>query len=144
MGLRQVGLHHDLGLARIGHVDGGEILRRALVREPQDAAAVGRDLDRHAFAHAAEAVEHVVADELEVPGDRTAVADRALAGAAFFAAGFLAAAFFAGFAGFLATAFFAAFFATFFFAPFIPLSMLEIMHLPRPQPVGRLACVRRR
>ena len=69
MGLRQIGLHHHLGLARIGNVDGGEVLRRALVREPEDAAAVGRDLDRHAFAHAAEAVERVLADEPEIPGD---------------------------------------------------------------------------
>ena len=74
VGLRQVGLHHHLGLARIGHVDGGEILRRAFVREPEDAAAVGRDLDRHAFAHAAEAVEQVMADELEIPGNWFAVA----------------------------------------------------------------------
>src|SRR5712692_7648899 len=74
MGLRQVGLHHHLGLARIGHVNRGEILRRALVREPEDAAAVGGDLDRHAFAHAAEAVEQVVGDEPEIPGDRSAVA----------------------------------------------------------------------
>src|SRR5262249_34296007 len=28
----------------------------------------------HAFAHAAETVEHVMADELEIPGDRFAVA----------------------------------------------------------------------
>ena len=67
--LRQVGLAHHLGLARIGDVDGGEILRRALVREPDDAAAVGRDLHRHAFAHAAEAVEQVVGEQLEIPGD---------------------------------------------------------------------------
>ena len=53
--LRQVGLAHHLGLARIGYVDGGEILRRALVREPDDAPSVRRDLHRHAFAHAAEA-----------------------------------------------------------------------------------------
>src|SRR5262245_46205566 len=76
MRLRQVGLHHHARLARIGHVDGGEVLRRALVREPQDAAAVGRDLDRHAFAHAAEAVEQVMAEQLEIPGDRAAVALR--------------------------------------------------------------------
>src|SRR5262249_8760902 len=45
-----------------------------VVRKPEDAAAVGCDLDRHAFAHAAETVEHVMADELEIPGDRFAVA----------------------------------------------------------------------
>src|SRR5262245_14924829 len=51
------------------------------MREPEDAAAVGRDLDRHAFAHAAEAVEQVMADELEIPGDRLAVAAWAFRGA---------------------------------------------------------------
>ena len=67
--LRQVGLADHLGLARIGDVDGGEVLWRAFVRQPDDAPAVGRDLHRHALAHAAEAVEHVVGQELEVPGD---------------------------------------------------------------------------
>ncbi len=67
-GCRQVGLHDDLGLRGIGDVDGGEVLGRALVREPQDAAAVLGDLDRHALAHAAEAVELVVGEELEVRG----------------------------------------------------------------------------
>ena len=50
MGLRQVGLHHHFGLTRIGNVDTGEILWRAFMRQPEDAAAVRRDLDRHAFA----------------------------------------------------------------------------------------------
>ena len=70
VGLRQVGLHHHFRMARIGDVDRGEILRRALVREPQDAAAVRRDLDRHALAHAAEPLQLVLCQELEVPGDR--------------------------------------------------------------------------
>src|SRR5262249_17914751 len=49
--------------------------------EREDTAAVGRDLDRHAFAHAAETVEQVMADELEIPGDRPAVAaDRTFRG----------------------------------------------------------------
>src|SRR5262245_7759344 len=52
------------------------------MREPEDAAAVGCDLDRHAFAHAAETVEQMMADELEIPGDRPAVAaDRTFRGA---------------------------------------------------------------
>ena len=67
---RQIGLHDDLGRARIGDVDGGEVLGRALVRQPQDAAAILGDLDRHALAHAAEAVELVVGQELEVPDRR--------------------------------------------------------------------------
>ena len=142
VGLRQVGLHHHLGLARIGHVDGGEILRRAFMRQPEDAAAVRRDLDRHAFAHAAEAVEQVVAEQLEIPGDRPAVAAGRgrlrgwFLGCGFLAADFLVADFLgagfataflalagaAFFAGFLTAAFFAAFFATFFLAAFIPFS----------------------
>ena len=70
MCLRQVGLHHHLGLARIGHIDGGEILRRALVREPDDASPIGRDLHRHAFTHAAEAAELVLGEQLEIPAHR--------------------------------------------------------------------------
>ncbi len=69
IGLRQIGLHDHFGLARIRHVDGGEILRRALMRQPDDTAAVRRDLDRHAFAHAAEAVELVLGEQLEIPAD---------------------------------------------------------------------------
>ncbi len=66
---RQVGLADHFRLARIGDVHGGEVLRRALMREPHYAAAVRRDLQRHAFAHAAETVEHVVREQLEVPVD---------------------------------------------------------------------------
>ena len=68
--LGQRGLHDDARLARIGYVDGGEVLGRAFVREPQDAPAVGSDLDRHAFAHAAEAIELMMRDQLEVARDR--------------------------------------------------------------------------
>ena len=60
MRLRQVAAGDDLGRARVADVDGGEVLRRALMGEPEDAAAVLGDLDRHAFADAAEAVELVV------------------------------------------------------------------------------------
>ena len=82
MGLRQVGLHHHLRLARIGDVDAGEVLGRALVREPEDAAAVRRDLDRHAFAHAAETLQFMLGEKLEVPGHRlvTAFGQRARIG----------------------------------------------------------------
>src|SRR6185437_10100556 len=52
-----------------GDVDCGEILRRALMRQPDDAPAVGRDLHRHSLAHAAEAREHVVRQKLEIPHD---------------------------------------------------------------------------
>ncbi len=98
--LRQVGLHHDLGLARIGDVDGSKILRRALVRQPEDAAAVRRDLNRHALAHAAEPVEQVVAEQLEIPGDGLAVAaQRALSGRRCLRRGLLGGCFFRG--GFL-------------------------------------------
>ena len=81
VGVRQIGLADDLGLARVGDVDGGEILRRALVRQPDDAASVRRDLHRHAFAHAAEAREHVVGQQLEIPGHGLiALLQRALVG----------------------------------------------------------------
>ena len=72
--LRQVGLHHHLGVARIGDIDRGEILRRALMRQPDDAAPVGRDLHRHALAHAAEAVQLVLGQQLEIPEDRLVLA----------------------------------------------------------------------
>src|SRR5205085_10590490 len=57
--------------ARVRHIEGGEILRRALVRKPDDAPAVFGDLDRHALAHAAEALQLVVREELEIPLDRS-------------------------------------------------------------------------
>ena len=37
------------------------------MRQPQDAAAVLRELHRHALAHAAEAVERVLGKEAEIP-----------------------------------------------------------------------------
>ena len=58
--LRQVGARDDLRVLRVGDIDRGEVLRRALMRQPQDAPAVLGELHRHAFAHAAEAVERVV------------------------------------------------------------------------------------
>ena len=64
--MRQVGLHHDPRLGRIGDVHAGEILGRALVREPQHAPAAARELQRHALAHAAEAVERVLREKLHV------------------------------------------------------------------------------
>jgi len=69
IGVRQIGLAHHFRLARIGDVDGGEILRRALMREPDDAPPVRRDLHRHALAHAAEAAEQVVRQKFEIPDD---------------------------------------------------------------------------
>ena len=81
IGVRQIGLAHHFRLARIGNIDGREILRRALMRQPDDAAAVGRDLHRHALAHAAKAAEHVVRQQLEIPGDGLiALGNRALFG----------------------------------------------------------------
>jgi hypothetical protein len=66
LGVRQVGLHDHLGRARIADVDRGEVLGRAFVREPQHAAAVARELHRHALAHAAEAVERVLREQFHV------------------------------------------------------------------------------
>jgi hypothetical protein len=72
VGLRQLGLHHHLRIARVGYVDSGEILRRAFVRKPDDAAAILGDLDRHALAHPAKAFQLVMRDELEIPFDLVA------------------------------------------------------------------------
>jgi hypothetical protein len=69
VGVRQIGLADHFRLARIGHIDGSEILRRAFVRQPDDAPPVGRDLHRHSLAHAAEASEHIVRQKLEIPDD---------------------------------------------------------------------------
>jgi hypothetical protein len=68
--LGEIGLNDDLGRARVGHVDGSEVLGRAFVSQPQDAAAILGDLDRHAFAHTAEAVEFVMSQQFEVPDYR--------------------------------------------------------------------------
>ena len=86
--LRQFGLHHHFGLARIGDIDAGEILRRAFMRQPDDAAAVFGDLHRHAFAHAAEAAEIVLRQQLEIPGDGFAgLGQRIVGGGHFWACG---------------------------------------------------------
>src|SRR4029079_14049365 len=68
----QIGLHHGFWIARIGHIESAEIFRRALMREPEDAAAIRRNLDGHSFAHAAETVELVVREKIEIPGHRPA------------------------------------------------------------------------
>ena len=67
MRLRQVAAGDDLGRARIADIDRGEILRRAFVGEPQDAPPVLGDLDRHALADAAKAVELMVRQLPEIP-----------------------------------------------------------------------------
>ncbi len=66
LGMRQIGLHDHSRRARIGDIDRGEVLRRALVREPQDAAPAARELHRHALAHAAKAVQAVLGEEFHV------------------------------------------------------------------------------
>ena len=54
------------GFFGIGHVDRREVLRRAFVAQPHDAAAVLRLLHAHAFADAAEPAQFVLRDELHV------------------------------------------------------------------------------
>ena len=68
--MRQFGLDHDFGLARVGHVESGEVLRCGLVRKPEDATLVARDLHTHAFADAAESLQFVVREEPHVQGER--------------------------------------------------------------------------
>src|SRR5207244_12580671 len=60
----------ELRRARIADIDGGEVLRRAFVGEPQDAAPVLGDLDRHALADPAEPVELVVCQLPKIPNRR--------------------------------------------------------------------------
>jgi DNA-directed RNA polymerase subunit N (RpoN/RPB10) len=45
------------------------------MREPEDAAPVRRDLHRHAFAHAAEPVEFVMAEQFEIALDRLGIVE---------------------------------------------------------------------
>ncbi len=70
MRLRQIAPRNDLGRARVADIDGGEVFRRALMGEPQDAAAVLGDLDRHALADAAKAVKLVMRQLPEIPNCR--------------------------------------------------------------------------
>ena len=67
--VREVGLDDHLRRARVGDVDRGEVLRRRLVREPQDTAPVARSLYRHAFSHPAEALQFVMGEQVHVPGE---------------------------------------------------------------------------
>jgi hypothetical protein len=62
----QIGLGDHGGLLRLGHVHRRDVLRRRLVGEPQHAAAVPGELDGHALAAVAEAVQLVVGQELHV------------------------------------------------------------------------------
>ena len=70
MGLRQIGPCDDFRGAWIADIDGGKIFRRALVSQPQDAAPVLGDLDRHALANAAEPVELVMCELPKIPNRR--------------------------------------------------------------------------
>jgi hypothetical protein len=56
--------------SRVRHVDAGEILGRGFVREPQDAAAVARELHRHALADAAETLQLVMRKKAHVQRER--------------------------------------------------------------------------
>jgi hypothetical protein len=67
--VRQVGLEDHRGLARIADVQRGQVLGCGLVREPQHALAVARELDDHALADVAEAVELVLREQAHVHGD---------------------------------------------------------------------------
>ena len=75
--VRQVGARDDLQRLRVGDIDRGVVLRRALMRHPQDAPPVLGQLHRHALAHAAEPVERMVGKLPEIPDQRVA-AGRAL------------------------------------------------------------------
>ena len=70
MRLRQIGPRDDLRRARIADIDGSEILRGALMGEPQDPAPISSYLDRHALADPAEAVELVMRKLPKIPNRR--------------------------------------------------------------------------
>ena len=62
----QIGLRHHRRLLGIGDVDGGDVLRRRFVGDPQDAPAVATALDSHPLAAVAEAVERMLSEQLDV------------------------------------------------------------------------------
>ena len=70
LGVRQLRLDHDPRHSRVRHVDAREILGRGFVREPQDAAAVARELHRHALADATEALQVVMGKKAHVQRER--------------------------------------------------------------------------
>jgi hypothetical protein len=61
--VRQVGLHDDRRLLRIRDVHRGDVARRRLVRDPQHAALVAGELDRHPLPAIPEAVERVMSEQ---------------------------------------------------------------------------------
>ena len=69
LAVRQVALEDHARPPRLGHVDAGDVLRPGLVGQPQHTATVPRELDDHALAAVAEAVQGMVGEELHVaPG----------------------------------------------------------------------------
>ncbi len=64
--MRQVRLHHELGVPGIADIDAGEVLGRGFMREPQNAPPVLRELQAHALAEPAEAGEFVLGNQLHV------------------------------------------------------------------------------
>src|SRR5262249_1267324 len=67
--VRQLGLQNDGRLARVRDVDGGDVLRRRFVGQPEDATPIARQLDDHALAAVAEAAEVVLGKEPHPPGE---------------------------------------------------------------------------
>ena len=65
-GVRQLGLRDDARRTRVGHIHAGEILRSRLMRKPQDAAPIARELHRHAFADSAKALQLVMGKQTHV------------------------------------------------------------------------------
>ena len=65
-GVRQLGLRDDARRMRVGHIHAGEILRSRLMRKPQDAAPIARELHRHAFADSAKALQLVMGKQTHV------------------------------------------------------------------------------
>ena len=65
--VRQVRLRDHGELARVGDVHRRHILGRRFVGDPEHATAIPRELDGHALAAVAEAVERVLREEPHVP-----------------------------------------------------------------------------
>lgn len=62
----QRGLNDDAGAGWVGDIDAGEVLGRAFVSKPKNAAAAGSELQAHTLAEAAEALQGVMGDQPHV------------------------------------------------------------------------------
>jgi hypothetical protein len=69
--MRERGLADDSRRAGIADIDGGEILRRPFMRDPENSASIFRDLKAHSLPDATETAQRVVGQEPHIVRDGT-------------------------------------------------------------------------